>query len=496
MFASHAFNERLSVGNFEEQHLMLKFYDTMTRKKQVFKPIEKGKVRMYSCGLTVYNYAHIGNLRAYVFVDLLRRWLEHRGFILEHVMNFTDVDDKTIRGMQKEHLSLKEYTQTYVDAFLEDLQLLNIKKPSIMPKATEHIEEMVALVQTLLEKGYGYRGEDGSIYYNISKFKNYGKLSKMKIKELKAGARVKVDEYGKERACDFALWKSWDLDDGDVFWETKLGKGRPGWSIECSAMSMKYLGETFDIHTGGVDNIFPHHDNEIAQSEAATGKKFVNYWLHNEHLLVEGERMGKSLRNFITMRDLLRDGHDPRAVRYLLLSTHYRKQLNFTFEGLKAADNALQRLRDFMERLQEVEETKDDGVTREIVDETRKDFEEALDDDLDINGALAAVFNLVRKANILVDQGKLGRSGAKQMKSLMLDFDQVLGVLGEVGEEKEEKLPENVRSLIQTREEAREAKDWKTADAIRERLRKMGLTLEDTPEGVKWKRRRRRRVSK
>jgi len=465
---------------------MLQFYNTLTRKKEPFKPIEEGKVRLYSCGLTVYDYAHIGNLRAYVFVDLLRRWLEYRGFDVKHVMNITDVDDKTIRGKQKEGMSLKQYTQRYIDAFFEDLEKLNIKKAKIIPKATEHIEDMVRLVEVLVEKGYGYRGEDGSIYYDISKFKGYGKLSKMKIKELKAGARVKVDEYGKEQASDFALWKAWDPEDGDVFWETRLGKGRPGWHIECSAMSMKYLGETLDIHTGGVDLIFPHHENEIAQSEAATGKKFVNYWLHNEHLLVEGERMGKSLGNFYTLRDLVRMRHNPLVVRYLLMSTHYRTQLNFTFKGLEAAKNALRRLYDFMDRLEEVKNSKGEDV-RKLVEKARKDFENAMDDDLDVSKALATVFNLVREVNTLIDQKKLGRKGAKQVKDLMMDFDKVLAFLGGFWKRKEEKLSKEVEDLIKMREEARRAKDWKTADVIRNKLREMGIILEDTPEGVKWK---------
>lgn len=465
---------------------MLQFYNTLTRKKEPFKPIEEGKVRLYSCGLTVYDYAHIGNLRAYVFVDLLRRWLEYRGFDVKHVMNITDVDDKTIRGKQKEGMSLKQYTQRYIDAFFEDLEKLNIKKAKIIPKATEHIEDMVRLVEVLVEKGYGYRGEDGSIYYDISKFKGYGKLSKMKIKELKAGARVKVDEYGKEQASDFALWKAWDPEDGDVFWETRLGKGRPGWHIECSAMSMKYLGETLDIHTGGVDLIFPHHENEIAQSEAATGKKFVNYWLHNEHLLVEGERMGKSLGNFYTLRDLVRMRHNPLVVRYLLMSTHYRTQLNFTFKGLEAAKNALRRLYDFMDRLEEIKNSKGKDV-RKLVEKARKDFENAMDDDLDVSKALATVFNLVREVNTLIDQKKLGRKGAKQVKDLMMDFDKVLAFLGGFWKRKEEKLSKEVEDLIKMREEARRAKDWKTADVIRNKLREMGIILEDTPEGVKWK---------
>ena len=468
---------------------MLRLFNTMTRRKEIFKPIEKGKVRMYSCGLTVYDFAHLGNLRAYVFVDLLRRWLEFKGLEVKHVMNVTDVDDKTILGMQREGTSLKEYTQKYVDAFFEDLNMLKIRKPHINPKATEHIEEMVKLIEVLVKKGFAYQSNDGSIYYDISKFKNYGKLSKVKVKKLRAGARVKVDEYGKERASDFALWKAWNPKDGAVFWQTKLGKGRPGWHIECSAMSMKYLGTTLDIHTGGVDNIFPHHENEIAQSEAITGKRFVKYWLHNEHLLIKGERMGKSLKNFYTMKDLLQMGYDPAAVRYLLLSTHYRKQFQFTVEGLDAARNALQRLGDFMERLGEVRVVNGEKVETLVAD-ARNNFVKALDDDLDVSGGLAIVFNLVREVNTLIDQGKLNRVEALKIASLMMDFDSVLAILGQVTEERGEELSSEQKDLIARREKARENKDWKTADAIRGQLRKKGVILIDTPEGVKWKKMR------
>ena len=462
----------------------------MIRKKEAFKPIEKGKVRLYSCGLTVYDYAHVGNLRAYVFVDLLRRWLEYRGFEVKHVMNFTDVDDKTIRGVQREGIPLKEYTQRYIDAFLRDLQRLNIQGATVTPKATEHVHEMVELVEILMEKGYGYRGEDGSIYYNISKFKDYGKLSGMKIKELKAGARVNVDEYAKGQAGDFALWKAWDPDDGEIFWETKLGKGRPGWHIECSAMSMKYLGETLDIHTGGVDNMFPHHENEIAQSEAVTGKRFVNYWLHNEHLLVKGERMGKSLRNFHTLQDLIQMGHDPTIVRYFLLSTHYRKQFNFTFDGLKAAKNALQRLYDFLRRLEQAQSDKENDRVERIVERARQSFEKAMDDDLDVSRALAAVFNLVKDVNRLSDERELGKVGAEKVKELMIDFNRVLSVLDDYWKQGKEGLSKEADELIKKREEARMAGDWRTADSIRDELREMGIVLEDTSEGVRWKRAR------
>ncbi len=465
---------------------MVRFFNTLGRKKQIFKPLDEGKVRLYSCGLTVYDSPHIGNLRAYVFVDLLRRWLEYRGFDVNHVMNITDVDDKTIRGSTEEGIPLTAYTQRYIEMFYKDLQLLNIQKAKILPKATDHIPDMVQLVTELMDKGYGYRGEDGSIYFDISKFKGYGKLSRMKLEELKAGARVKVDEYGKEQASDFALWKAWDPSDGDVFWETRLGKGRPGWHIECSAMAMKYLGETLDIHTGGVDLVFPHHENEIAQSEAATNKQFVKYWLHNEHLLIEGARMAKSLGNIYTLRDMVRMGHDPLAVRYLLLSTHYRTQLNFTFEGLEAAKNALQRLYDFLDRLERVEG--EHGRAEELANKTRRAFEEALDDDLDINNALAAVFGLVREVNTLIDEEKLSGEEAEQIRNLMRDFDRILGVLEGYWKRKLEKLPEEIEALIRKREEARQAEDWNTADAIRSKLREMGIILEDTSEGVVWKR--------
>ncbi|MDI6827410.1 MAG: cysteine--tRNA ligase, partial [Armatimonadota bacterium] len=291
----------------------IRYFNTLTREKNEFHAINDMKVGLYTCGPTVYDFAHIGNWRTYLFEDILRRHLESRGFEVTHVMNITDVDDKTIRGANEKGISLNEYTAPFIAAFYEDRDHLNIKPAHVYPRATEHITEMVALIKKLLEKGIAYKAEDGSIYYDISKFPDYGKLSHFKIEELKAGARVSSDEYEKEQVSDFALWKAWDEADGNVYWDTELGRGRPGWHIECSAMSMKYLGETFDIHTGGVDNIFPHHENEIAQSEAATGKPFVNYWLHSEHLLVENRKMSKSLGNFYTLRDLIARGYDPLA---------------------------------------------------------------------------------------------------------------------------------------------------------------------------------------
>ncbi len=464
----------------------MRFYNTLTRKKEEFKPLEKGVVRIYTCGPTVYDYAHIGNFRTYVFQDLLRRWLEYRGYKVIQVMNITDVDDKTIRGARREGISLKEYTERYIKAFFEDIKTLNIEKAEYYPKATEHIKEMVELIKKLLEKGYAYKAEDGSTYYDISKFKEYGKLSKIKIEELKPGARVKADQYAKEEARDFALWKAWDEEDGDVYWETELGKGRPGWHIECSAMALKYLGETIDIHSGGVDLIFPHHENEIAQSEAVTGKPFARFWLHSEHLMVEGRKMAKSLGNFYTLRDLLKMGYSPKAIRFLLLSTHYRQQLNFTFEALKAAEKTVERLQIFMERLKEANGTGCGKQIEKLMEKVKEEFETALDDDLDINTALASLFEFIREVNKLIDENKLSKQEARMVRELMLKFDKVLGVIGE--EEKEEELPKEIMELIRKREEARKRKEWKTADQIREKLREMGIIIEDTPTGTKWRR--------
>ncbi|MBT0159067.1 cysteine--tRNA ligase [Candidatus Bathyarchaeota archaeon A05DMB-2] len=461
------------------------FFNTLTRRKEAFTSIEPGKVRMYTCGPTVYGYAHIGNFRAFLFEDLLKRWLQYRGFKVTHVMNITDVDDKTIRGSRKEGIPLKEYTARYAKAFFDDINALNIKPADVYPRATEHIADMVKLIETLMRKGYAYRGEDGSIYYAISKFPAYGQLSHINLSELKAGARVKSDEYAKEEAQDFALWKAWTPEDGDVFWETALGKGRPGWHIECSAMSMRYLGETFDIHCGGVDNIFPHHENEIAQSEAATGKPFVRYWLHNEHLLVEGKKMAKRFGNFYTLRDLLAKGYDPIAIRFLLLSTHYRQQANFTFEGLNAAHNAVLRLRNFVRRLLDADGAGTGGKVAELIAQVQAGFGAAMDDDLNVSVALAALFDFVREVNNLLDANAVSQSEAEAVAALMAGFDSVLGVVGKV--EAEEMLPEEAEALIKEREEARKNRDWKRADEIRLRLREMGVMVEDTAAGVRWR---------
>jgi cysteinyl-tRNA synthetase len=474
------------MGKFmESQASNIRFFNSLTREKEKFVPFEKGKVRMYTCGLTVYDFGHIGNFRAFVFEDVLRRWLEYRGFEVTQVMNLTDVDDRTIQASKKNGVPLNKYTQRYTNAFFEDVATLSIEKAEYYPKATEHIPEMVALIAKLMEKGYAYKGEDGSIYYDISKFKDYGKLANIKVENLKPGARVKVDEYAKEEPQDFALWKAWSEEDGDVFWDTPFGKGRPGWHIECSAMSMKYLGETLDVHCGGVDNMFPHHENEIAQSEAATGKKFVNYWLHCEHLLVEGRKMAKRLGNYYTVRDLTTKGHDPKAIRYLLLATHYRQQVNFTFESLEAAKNTLDRLTNFVHRLLDADGKGSGEKLGPLVDRVRNGFGEAMDDDLNISRALAALFDFVRDVNNLLDENVLSKGEAQEVYNLMLKFDKVVGVLREI--KSEEKLPKEAEELILKRDEARKAKDWKTADEIRQQLKGMGILIEDTPQGVKWR---------
>jgi len=460
------------------------FFNTLTRRKEAFVPLDAGKVKMYTCGPTVYDFAHIGNFRAFLFEDLLKRWLVQRALKVTHVMNLTDIDDKTIKGSQKQGVPLREFTDFYVKAFFEDTKALNIQPADIYPKATDHIPEMVALIKTLMTKGYAYRGEDGSIYYAVCKFAGYGKLSKIKVDELKAGARVSQDEYAKEEAQDFALWKAWTPDDGDVFWEMELGKGRPGWHIECSAMSMKYLGETFDIHCGGVDNMFPHHENEIAQSEAATGKSFVNYWMHNEHLQVQGKKMSKSLGNFYTLRDLLAKGYDPIAIRYLLMSTHYRQQFNFTFEGLEAAKGAVDRLRNFVRRLHDTDGKESGGKVATFIAKTEACFGGSMDDDLNIGIALATLFDFVREINNLLDANRVSKAEAAEVGGLMMHFDEVLGVIGKV--EVEESLPTDIDALVQKREEARKAKSWKEADAIRAQLKAMGIVLEDTAQGVRW----------
>ncbi len=461
---------------------MIRFFNTLSGKLEPFKPIVPGEVKLYTCGPTVYDYAHIGNFRAYIFEDLLKRFLVFMGYRVIHVMNITDVDDKTIKGANAEKVKLQEYTKKYTDAFFEDIQKLYIAKADYYPRATDHIPDMVKMIKGLLQKGYAYK-KDGSVYFSIAKFPNYGRLSKIDLKELKPGQRIESDEYEKESANDFALWKN--KKEGEPFWETKVGQGRPGWHIECSAMSSKYLGQTFDIHCGGVDNIFPHHENEIAQSEAYSGKKFVNYWLHCHHLIVDGEKMSKSKGNFYTLRDLFNKNVDPYALRFILLSTHYRKMLNFTFEALEQASSSLKRIKDFLYELKNrpFEEGQNKDISR-LIEEMNQIFMGGLGDDLNISVALTALFEMIRKVNILISQGKVYRKDAEKLISSILSLDNVLAVLPE---EKEETLPSEAMKKIEEREKARAEKNYELADRIRKELLKQGVILEDTKDGVRWK---------
>jgi cysteinyl-tRNA synthetase len=463
-----------------------RFYNTLTRQVEEFKPIEAGTVRMYTCGPTVYDYPHIGNFRAYIFEDILRRHLKFKGFNVVQVMNLTDVDDKTIRGAREAGVPLQEFTGGYVRAFFEDIDTLRIERAEHYPAATEHIDDMVALVKKLSEKGFTYEA-DGSIYFRIAAFDDYGKLSHFRLDELEHGAsgRTALDEYTKEDARDFALWKGWTDDDGDVCWDTPVGRGRPGWHIECSAMAMRYLGEHFDIHTGGVDNIFPHHENEIAQSEAATGVTFANYWLHCEHLLVDNRKMSKSLGNFYTLRDLLQKGYKPESIRYALLSTHYRQKYNFTLAGLEAAAGAINRLRDFKRRLEEVKRrSRNDTIqhVRDLVSAADRKFVESMDDDLGISRAMAAVFELVRDVNALIDERNIGKDGAALATEFLGRVDTVIDVIRD-----EQSVPQEVLQLAEERRIARRKKDYARGDEIRDKIAALGYAVEDTPSGPRVK---------
>ena len=466
---------------------MLKIYNTETRTKESIQLSEgEQKLRMYTCGPTVYNFAHIGNFRTYVFEDLLRRSLKYFGFPLIQVMNLTDVEDKTIKGALEKGVSLSEYTQVYKEAFFADLKMLNIEPAEIYPPATEFIPAMVQMIETLIEKGIAYKGKDGGVYYSIRHFPSYGRLSHLKMDTLQTGAseRVSDDEYDKESASDFVLWKPYDPHrDGDVFWESPFGKGRPGWHIECSAMARSLLGDTVDIHVGGVDNIFPHHENEIAQSEGCTGKHFVRHWIHAEHLIVEGKKMSKSLGNFYTLRDLLERDYTGPEIRYLLLSTHYRTQLNFTFQGLEAARQALIRWSSFIERLRSIKNAEGEEFSLE---ETRRAFQEALADDLNISVALAALFEMLRRVNVLIDANKVSQQQAQEVLSFLEEINTVLGLLPL--EEKIIEVPLTIQEAFDRRQVARQNKDWSAADKERDYIYAEGFVIEDTPAGSRVKR--------
>ena len=506
--------------------MALRVYNTLSGQVEEFRPLEGNQVRIYTCGPTVYDYAHIGNYRTFVFQDILRRVLKYRGYEVRHVMNVTDVDDRTIRNARAAGLELRDYTAKFIEAFDVDRQLLCLETPEVIARATDHIDDMVALVQTLIDKGYAYRA-DGSVYYRVEKFKEYGKLSKIDFSGIRPGARVDSDNYDKADARDFVLWKA--AKEGEPFWNTPLGPGRPGWHIECSVMSMKYLGPTFDIHSGGSDLVFPHHENEIAQSEAATGKPFAHTWLHSEHLIVNGEKMSKSLGNFFTLRDLIAKGFKPTAIRYLLASVPFRRPLNFTFDGIHQAQQSLDRLRNFRFRL--TMEKFPPGETTELQKaavKARQTFEEALDDNLNTAEALGAVFSLVREANTAMDRGEFHDGDRPVFLDLLERWDRIFAVLddndyarlrqfGFVQELEAamshssarpqadgpaagtgdghgaglmaESLPEKeIQRRISEREAARRRGDFARADLIRKELLEAGVILEDTKSGVRWKR--------
>ena len=463
----------------------LRFYNTLTQQVEEFHPALDNTVRMYTCGPTVYDFAHIGNFRSFAFVDLLRRWLRASGFALDHVMNITDVDDKIIRNAVAQRKELREYTAIYTQKFLEDCDNLRLERPEHLTPATEHIDEMVSAIQRLTETGHTYTS-DGSTYYRISTFPEYGKLSHNDFSGNIAGARVDVDEYEKADARDFALWKA--PKEGEPAWQTPIGPGRPGWHIECSVMAIEYLGATLDIHAGGVDLIFPHHENEIAQSEALTGKPFARFWLHAEFLMVEGQKMSKSLGNYYTLRDILDRGYAPEAIRYLLLSVPYRKQLNFTFEGLKSAATAIERLRNFQLRLET--DRFEEGLDQAMAGRTAAAsaaFVESLNDDLNTAGALGAMFEYLRDANSAMDSRAFRAGNAAAALEFLRFFDSVFDVLRPTTRTSGLSDAE-VESLVAERSAAKKAKDFARSDQIRTQLLEQGIILEDTKSGVRWKR--------
>ena len=492
----------------------LEIFNTLSAKVEEFHPLEDNLVRMYACGPTVYDYGHIGNFRTFIVVDTLRRFLLQSGYQLKHVMNITDVDDKIIRNAARDGLSVQEYTKKYKQAFLEDADALNIQHPELIVNATDHIQEMARFIAELEQKGIAYRTDDGSYYFRIAKFPEYGKLSKRDFAGMTDGARVDVDEYDKDNARDFALWKA--PKEGEAFWETEIGPGRPGWHIECSTMSMKYLGESFDIHLGGEDLIFPHHENEIAQSESKTGKQFARYWVHARFLLVEGEKMAKSAGNFFTVRDLILMGHKPSSIRFLLMSVPYRKQLNFTFDGLTQAANSVERLRNFKLRLETSQFP--DGASEKVAELARRTSDEmrsGLNDDLNTAQALGAIFDMVRDVNAAADAGEVRKGDVPGLLKVLEQFEDIFAVLkdddaakvratvewakaegleGKISAETAELAKAaslsdaDVEQLVAEHSQARKARDFARSDAIRTQLAEQGILLENTKDGVRWRR--------
>ncbi len=468
---------------------MRRFFNTLTRQQEEFHPLEDGKVRMYICGPTVWNFAHIGNFRTFVFGDILRRYLKYKGYELTHVMNLTDIDDRIINEAAAKSISIDEFTAPYTQYFLEDFDALGNQRPEVMPRATHHIPEMIEIISTLLANDHAYES-DGSIYYRIAAFPEYGKLSKINFSGNITGGseRIDTDKYEKEDARDFALWKLVGPDD-EPGWDAPFGRGRPGWHIECSAMAMKYLGETFDIHAGGQDLQFPHHENEIAQSEGATGKQFAKYWIHSEFLKIDDVTMSKSKGNFFTFRDLREQGYSALAIRYLLLSVPTRKQLNFTFEGLQGAESTVERLRNFRQLVKEGGDLSgSEGVGADVGQIAKTAigrFESAMDDDFNTAAALAAIHDMVREVNTALSKAGLSGEERDAVLDAISRFDSVLGIFGP---EEAEMLDADIEDLIEERQCARRDRNFARSDEIRDLLAEKGIILEDTKDGVRWKR--------
>ncbi len=460
--------------------MQLNFYNSLTRSLEEFKPLNGKTVGFYSCGPTVYNFAHIGNFRAYMFEDILHRALAYAGYTVRQIMNLTDVDDKTIRGALQQGVPLKTFTAPYIQAFFDDIKALNIMPAESYPAATDHIPEMIQLVQTLMDKGLAYKSPDGSVYFSVDRLPGYGKLAHLDRSQLRSGVRVSQDEYTKEGFGDFAVWKSWDTGDGDVVWDAPWGKGRPGWHLECSAMAMKYLGETFDLHTGGIDNLFPHHENEIAQAEATTGKDFVKTWMHCAHLRVNGEKMSKSLGNFFTLRDLFDKGFTGREIRMVLISAHYRQPLNFTFDALEAARVSLRRLDECYDALAARAGDAAPGVMPQFAATQITAFETAIGDDLNTPEALAAFYTLIRESNSALPS--LTPAEAAAVIAAFEKMDQVLGIV-HFGRKVEAAVPADIQALADERQAARAAKNWGESDRLRDTLAAKGWIVRDSKEG-------------
>jgi cysteinyl-tRNA synthetase len=460
--------------------MSLRVYNTLSNRIETFQSLKKNEVGLYTCGPTVYDFNHIGNFRSYVFEDLVKRYLLYLGYRVNHVMNITDIEDKIINKAMEMKCDLDEVTGRYIDAFYRDLDRLNVLRADVYPRATRHIKEMIAMIDTLVEKGFAYE-KGGSVYFALDQFPDYGRLANIERDKLFTGMRVDADEYERDNVQDFVLWKG--KKEGEPHWDTRFGPGRPGWHIECSAMSMKYLGAHFDIHMGGVDNIFPHHENEIAQSQCATGEPFVNYWIHCQHLIADGQKMSKSLGNFYLLDDLIDRGYDTMAIRFLLISTHYRKLLNFTLAGLDQARQSLKRITDFIFTLEGLKAPEGEtGRLGEFIKGNEAKFKENMDDDFNISGALGVFFEFIHQVNLEMKSLKQG-----DIKNILEYVERINGVLGIVGSKESGDLEREIRELIDEREEARKKKDYALADSIRDKLKERGVTLIDTPDGVRWK---------